>query len=117
MILVNARWRRKMDDLQELKRRSDFLYAEMDMDTHCMRGRFNATAKELGLLVTDVSSDGWARTFIRDDGLHLWRLGYGVQTAWIDDRDGSKVFVEHRVYCGDTNDLALRAAMQREGRS
>lgn len=78
------------------------------------RSRFNAEALALGLTIDHFSSDGWARSFTRADGLHLWRIidyyhGIGVQTAWM---SGDR-YVDHQpFYTGDYT-TSLRAAVLR----
>lgn len=76
------------------------------------RDLWNAQAAALGLTVTDTGSDGWHRSWLRADGLHLWtithyRMGMGIQSAWL--REGR--YADHRPYWGDG---ALAAAARRE---
>lgn len=78
------------------------------------RERFNAAAIELGLTVTQTSSDGWHSSFTRADGLHIWTIRGGIQTAWIVNGR----YAEHRIY-HDSSFCpveGLRAACKREPR-
>lgn len=81
------------------------------------RSRFNAAALELGLTIDHFSSDGWARSFTRADGLHLWRIsdyyhGIGIQTAWIDPNRPDR-YVDHQPFYKGDFLTSLRAAVLR----
>lgn len=80
------------------------------------RDKFNAAALELGLTIDHTTSDGWARSFTRADGLHLWRItdwsgGMGIQTAWIGRQ--SDRYVDHQPFFKGDFLTSLRAAVLR----
>lgn len=62
------------------------------------RDNFNDRVKFFGLTITRTTSDGWYQSFIRDDGLHLWRCivsgGPAIQTAYVENGR----FVGHKPY-------------------
>lgn len=80
------------------------------------REEFNSAATELGLAITNFTTDGWARSFVRKDGLHLWRIsdyyhGLGIQTAWTMGNH----YVGHEPFYKGGFLPSLRAAVLREG--
>jgi hypothetical protein len=78
------------------------------------REKFSSTVEALGLKVTKSTSDGWYYSMERADGLHLWRLPGGIQTAWLIDGR----YCDFKLYEDDNFDKVegLKAAAARPGR-
>jgi hypothetical protein len=79
------------------------------------RDEFNARVDALGLTVIKTATDGWYDSFVRPDGLHLWRIassghGCGIQTAW----DRNNRYEDHMPVYADKFVDALNLAVQRD---
>ncbi len=79
------------------------------------RDLFNGlvASNKLRVLITDT--DGWHRSFVRADGLSMWRIksgyGVGIQTAWLID---GRLAGHYPYYRNNNMVAALAAAVERE---
>ena len=79
---------------------------------------FNNRVDELGLTVTNTTSDGWYQHMVREDGLNLWRCiahtsegrGPAIQTALIVDGrfTDHKPYLAHNINMIDALDKAVK---------